>query len=771
MALRNKPRLKIGFLTDNIISIGKYQTLIWEGASEAARKNDIDFIAICGGTLEHSPVNIYEKRRNSVYNLIKTDYFDGLIIITCVGSFISIDEFKSFHLHFSPIPTISIGRPMEDITSVVEENYSGMKQLVNHFINYHHKKRIAFIRGPLGLPEMKDRFSAYLDALKENNIEFDPEMVIIGDLMPESGKRAVEYLLDEKKMEIDAIIGVNDNMALGAMAELKKREISIPDKIAVGGYDDIEETAVSSPSLTTIKSPIKQLGYASVEILIKSLRGEIIPIKKTLNSELIVRESCGCSQTKFIHKHLKNNLNFSGLSGIKQHKNEIITSIIDQFNTSLDKQYIENRLNMLFDAFIKDIEERNPAKSFCPSLSLILNETVESDNNILFWHGVVSSFRTKTHEFLEEKDDIESATVLWDSAFLLIAHFAYRIPKLKMIQQEKQSETLRIVSGTIITLYDMQKLADIVMQELPRLNIKTFFMFIYKEAVAGKRCKELLSKKFYLTAAYHNGVKLDLINMQKEFYQKTFFEDFSKINKIFNKGKLDFLIEPLVFREENFGFAVYESEPKNNVIFETLTSQISSVIMSSILYHERLEVEEKLKSTLLVLEDTNKKLENLSIIDELTGLYNRRGFFTFAEQQKNLALRAGRNFLIFFADMDGLKKINDKYGHSEGDRALRSAVKILQTTFRKSDIISRIGGDEFVIITPDTPIENLDKIKNKINLNIKKFNENEPLPYLLDMSFGISEFNGRESTDIETLLALADKDLYNNKEKKKPADT
>ncbi|MFO7570596.1 MAG: diguanylate cyclase, partial [Smithellaceae bacterium] len=99
--------------------------------------------------------------------------------------------------------------------------------------------------------------------------------------------------------------------------------------------------------------------------------------------------------------------------------------------------------------------------------------------------------------------------------------------------------------------------------------------------------------------------------------------------------------------------------------------------------------------------EMEKELESLAFDDHLTGLYNRRGFFTLAKRELNRAVRSEKTLLLFFADLDDLKAVNDQFGHEEGDRALIAAAKILSQTFRSSDIVSRIGGDEFAILAVD----------------------------------------------------------------------
>jgi diguanylate cyclase (GGDEF)-like protein len=116
------------------------------------------------------------------------------------------------------------------------------------------------------------------------------------------------------------------------------------------------------------------------------------------------------------------------------------------------------------------------------------------------------------------------------------------------------------------------------------------------------------------------------------------------------------------------------------------------------------------------------ELGNFALKDEMTGFYKRRGFQALAERQLKLRRRATRGMLLFFSDVDGLKEINDSYGHAEGDRALKRASETLRMTFRDSDIIARMGGDEFAV----RAVEALDQSETKIVARLRKYLNTEP---------------------------------------------
>ncbi|MBN1382640.1 MAG: sensor domain-containing diguanylate cyclase [Deltaproteobacteria bacterium] len=168
---------------------------------------------------------------------------------------------------------------------------------------------------------------------------------------------------------------------------------------------------------------------------------------------------------------------------------------------------------------------------------------------------------------------------------------------------------------------------------------------------------------------------------------------------------------------------------------------------------------------------TNRKqmeeeLRLLSVTDQLTGLYNRRGFIAFAEQQLKLTARRKRGLLLFFADLDGMKAINDNFGHEEGDRALLETANILRETFRETDILARIGGDEFAILTIDSPEMTADILIDRLQTHIEAHNALKDKPFAISMSIGMSTCDSKAMRSLDELMSMADKKMYENKKRK-----
>lgn len=166
-----------------------------------------------------------------------------------------------------------------------------------------------------------------------------------------------------------------------------------------------------------------------------------------------------------------------------------------------------------------------------------------------------------------------------------------------------------------------------------------------------------------------------------------------------------------------------------------------------------------------------KKMENeiiaLSITDQLTGLYNRRGFLSLSEQQLKLSDRKKKGMELFFADLDGLKQINDTLGHEEGDKSLIETADVLKETFRASDIIARLGGDEFAVLAIDTDEVVSGIFPVRLQQLIDRQNNQKGRKYSLSISIGCSHYDPENPSTIDELMERADKLMYEEKQRKR----
>lgn len=172
---------------------------------------------------------------------------------------------------------------------------------------------------------------------------------------------------------------------------------------------------------------------------------------------------------------------------------------------------------------------------------------------------------------------------------------------------------------------------------------------------------------------------------------------------------------------------------------------------------------------LVVLRDMTEvvmmreELRALSLVDELTGLHNRRGFLALAGQQLHLAFRLRTSACLLMADMDGLKLINDQFGHGEGDHALKEVARILRASCRESDVAARLGGDEFAVLAMGVPAGKVEVLTGRIAAAFQALNSTPGLSYRVSVSIGVALFDPAAPAGVEELLRAADARMYASK--------
>ena len=162
-----------------------------------------------------------------------------------------------------------------------------------------------------------------------------------------------------------------------------------------------------------------------------------------------------------------------------------------------------------------------------------------------------------------------------------------------------------------------------------------------------------------------------------------------------------------------------------------------------------------------------ERLHNLAITDDLTELYNRRGFRLMAEQELRHAQRLNAETILLSIDVDDFKSINDNFGHDEGDKVLKLVATTLNESFRGTDIIARWGGDEFIVLALDAPSGFVPLLSDRFQQNLAKNTQKELLPYPVYVTIGMESTDVFEDSTLSTLILSADRNMYQLKKQKR----
>ena len=245
------------------------------------------------------------------------------------------------------------------------------------------------------------------------------------------------------------------------------------------------------------------------------------------------------------------------------------------------------------------------------------------------------------------------------------------------------------------------------------------------------------------------------------------------MQNIFNNSYMDkekrsdYVCLPLFSREVLYGMLLCDLTEGIFINGEFLMNQMSSAAKMITLLKTNEEIQQELEDSLTVLRENNLVLYTLSKYDSLTGILNRRGFYIEAEKVIEETRKEGRNLLAIYVDMNNLKIINDRYGHEEGDFAIKLIGNILSEEMKEVGVAGRIGGDEFACIMKYQNDDDGEDILNKIYQRFTIFNDSSNKPYNITVSAGACLMSSEDETALQEALTQADEKLYEVKKFRK----
>jgi DNA-binding LacI/PurR family transcriptional regulator/signal transduction histidine kinase len=281
-------RLRIGAFIGN--AEGPYVREFWNGALERARERDAEIVGYLGCPLGYGGRT--GPASGAAYGMAGPGSADGVIFLSSALAVGADPERISALVSEAGLPAVSVGYAPAGIPSVTADGTGAMRDIVRHLVAEHGRRSFALAAGPAGHPESMEREAAFRGELALSGLSLDDRLVYRGSFLEEDGAAAVRRFLEGGR-DFDAIVCLNDGMALGASRELRERGLAAGFDAAVTGFDDIPEASLSWPSLTTVRQPAREMGREAVDALIELIeRGEAR--SRALECSSVVRESCGC---------------------------------------------------------------------------------------------------------------------------------------------------------------------------------------------------------------------------------------------------------------------------------------------------------------------------------------------------------------------------------------------------------------------------------------------------------------------------------------------
>lgn len=316
----------IGILLDHIES--DYHIEIIESAIRVAERRGARTLIVPGGALDER--GRPDKSRGFIFKYLDHARLDGLMLLGgALSNYCGIEGFDHFYRSLPRLPAVVVGLDTPAAMCVAVNNHHGISQVVDHLVQKHKRRKIAYVDGPVGSAEAKIRRQAYLDSVKRHRLPVDQRYLIPGGLAREHGIDAVVTLFEDRHLEaeLDAIVCVNDDTALGVLEELRRRAVAVPDRIAVVGFDDAPHAHTAVPPLTTVSQRV----YEQAELAMNRLLDGIVQGTQLSRDELlpdfIARQSCGC-EPKMSNDSSSWRGNTTSGAGLSEEKSAIVDSIV-----------------------------------------------------------------------------------------------------------------------------------------------------------------------------------------------------------------------------------------------------------------------------------------------------------------------------------------------------------------------------------------------------------------------------------------------------------
>lgn len=749
--------LFVGFL-DNEFSMD-----VMEGARTAAKELGVNLFIIPVRLLienySEAELNVYTYQYNTLLSYVEKGNFDGVIMETGVVCNGMTDEAVKELFDSFGVPTVSIARKIAGYPNI-RFNSNGLREEIEHLIGHHGCKRIGFIGGPENNGEAIERFELYKQTLQDNGLPFDEKLCGNGNFS-EFCEDEVIRVIEQNEGNIDALCFANDRMVIGAYWALEKLNLVPGKDIMITGFDDAPSACAMNPPLTTVHSNIPHLGKYAVKqcfSMVEGREGHDVFI----DTSTIIRSSCGCpSRTTVITEKISEAGSLDRIS-IETLCGEIRSFLFGSLSLSDE---LKLKVNAIVDSIYELLSDISHPYFDRKHHMKVLIDIVSALNYEIVSYGEVSFILN-----LVRKKGIliayneEQAT---DFFFDLLDNIAERevnsVYSLRQDYRDTSQITSAIVYDVLANINNEAASYRFIITNVRRHKTKSSYLFIHDLPVI---CHSLSSwkrpRKERLTC-YHSG---DVENIIPQDLQEYDSGSIFRCDKISDKAHV-FVVNPLFYNEEHYGILLVEKDDMDRAYFEWVVfKQICYALKMKRLMEEQMSIHAQLSKNMELIESYNAMLEKKSISDELTGIYNRRGFIERVTEQLNDPANLGKRAVIVYADMNYLKLVNDRFGHDEGDFAIKGVATILKSCFRSSDIVARFGGDEFAAFgfIRGKNFENI--LRSRMKESTDEFNDTSGKPYLVTASMGIYEFVCDESTNLTECMNKADAGLYEDKKNK-----
>lgn len=747
----------------------EFSYAVCEGALMGAKEIDANLFILPAGIIDARyddfDANCYRYQYNTLFSCVNSQSIDAIIIeYGTITSFLDAKRKKEFLEQMGDIPIILLAGEEEGYSSILVDNKAGLNAAILHLIDHHHCTKIGFVSGPMTNQDAIERLEVFQETVKSRGLDSSEDWIVYGNFS-EFSEEVVEDLIT-RHPDIEALVCANDQMAAGAYNVMKKLNIEPGKDIYITGFDDSPTAMLLEPHLTSVKADTEELAYLAVLECQNIIAGQ--KIHKYVKSRLIVRDSCGCNDREISEQSNECAMEQIDDNFVKQLAKETFNKYFSNYFENSQTLLMKKRMEEYFKYYLYLVDENGV-------LELDREEFVREYEKFsqVYGDGYIDlntffSINYMLYDYVSKKiKDEAGRLLLLERMSAENQQLITSVTKQKMVANEKVKVFEIVLTNITRDMLQFsnseQKKYNSVISKLRRMDFASGYIFTYGKAITHNREDKWQQPDTLYIKAYHDKEEVHLFSgKEKQFPSSSVFS--SEIMP--KKRRYDMLVMPLFSGEEQYGIMLTESELENFRYASQIACQVSVSVEVIEILKKQNAIKQELEKNLARMEESNKVLDAMSHSDPLTGIANRRGFLDTVKKIMEDKNNYGKKAIAVYADMDNLKIVNDEFGHDEGDFSLKTIARALSESFRQSDVVARMGGDEFAafaIVSHDNFEETL---KQRVHGILEKMNENDK-PYYVNMSIGTCEFIIGQDSNLDHILNAADADLYKEKKNKK----
>ena len=532
-----------------------YHGTLFDSIVRAAREHGVSVIAFVGGQLPFS-----------LFDLVGKQNVDGIIVVaSTVAQRVGPAGLAEYCDSKSPLPLCTIGVAVPGVPAIIATGSHGVQALVQHLIQDHGCRRLAFIEG-LG-EEGKERYEAFAAAVRASGAELNQELVVPGRFTTFSGADAIRILFEDRRVEFDAVVAADDDMALGAMNALEARGKVVPDDVAVVGFDDIYQARHAVVPLTTVRQPLREMGRRAVEVVLRQVAGHEPRPVDPIVCHPIKRRSCGCVvESPFTRRpSTLPEPDTDAVAALMERRQLVLADMLRAGQGELDDvgYHWEERL---FDAVVDELRGASSAP-FLSANEELARRIARTSGDVSMWQSVLSALRSHVLDCIGGVQKLRSvAENGFHDAFLVSANVVGREESRRRADLERLLRTSVKTSNELATSAEAAELGPVLMRHLIALGIPSAYASLITDG-PQQRARLLLG--------YDRQLPVERVTATDTFPAVQLVPE----GMLPTERNTVSVVMPFLAGTQLRGLVLVEYEGGNATLFEALGEQIGGVLL------------------------------------------------------------------------------------------------------------------------------------------------------------------------------------------------